>query len=284
MVIVRAIKNNSALPRILQKNGKRSKAEFEQCKDSLGGIDVSSPSPKISDASDVCQAVEHSVLENSLLPDEHEQSQLTQYIPTSINDKAFKSAVLREINSLKQHLTSLQSEISQTRGHAVSKLPPSEHSTCWLYVCVRHAPVHLESLLSCRVLCFLKVRRGDCQAFQVKISSSNLNHVLECGARSCDFIDLWRPKSEIHPGPGPRQNICGNTERYNAPGSRTSDEGMECVGGKGVGCTDIGESDVHSVDGEGEGVDPGDGGVTAGMEGWLQVWMARATTEEAWWV
>lgn len=69
---------------------------------------------------------------------------------------------------------------------------------CWLYVGVWCEPVNLETLLYCKVLCFLRVRGGT--AFKVKISSSNISHILEYGATNCYFIDVWRSKSEIHSG------------------------------------------------------------------------------------
>ena len=98
---------------------------------------------------------------------------------------------------------------------------------------------------------------GELPAFKVKISSSNISCVLECGAKNCYFIDVWRSKSEIHSGL--YRESCGRTKSFCTPGCNDSVQSGGGDGGEGGACID---TDDHGFGGgEAKDLDPdGDDG------------------------
>ena len=115
-----------------------------------------------------------------MCPSSEERNLNTKLHPIDI---AFKSAVLSDINSLKQSVSTFQCQLYQLQLCRKGDCGGGNHttlSTCWLYVRVKHLIYRqqvLESLLPCKILCCSKIRRVGGRAFKVL----NLH---ECPAQS----------------------------------------------------------------------------------------------------
>ena len=118
----------------------------------------------------------------------------------SAADSAFKSAVLSDINSLKSSVAEIKFDLRvlRTAGASQSQV---KSNPCFIYVRVKLSDptplgtTRLESLLSCKVLRYWRVKEAPDPAFKVKISETDLHTALQSGGENDCFVAVWRNKN-----------------------------------------------------------------------------------------
>ena len=194
-LLVCSIKNRMALPRVLLRNGKRSRSGFQQSRERTDMKQRDSDA-LVCPTPDLMSDCSISVTETECATPSSKQFPM---------DSVFRSTVLSDINSLKTKVSSIQRDVHQlqsSRMRACSNptdgLGSVPSPTCWLYVRVKTSDptsitsVRLESLLSSKIICCSQVRGGLNPAFKVKISVEDLYRALTLGAQNGCSVAAWR--------------------------------------------------------------------------------------------
>lgn len=120
----------------------------------------------------------------------------------SSDEKFFKSSVLEIINGIRSDVASVKSEVSLLKGQVQkNRSGHVTQETCVLYVRLAKGKVDvckvgktvLENILGCDVVQYSMVTRN---AFKVKISKNDLHGALKSGRGEGCFVDLWKSSCE----------------------------------------------------------------------------------------
>ena len=208
ILLVRSIQNKSLLPRTILRNGKRSAEEWQarqarmnsESEQTSQTFTMNSGTDK-SDSNQLPQNLE-SINHNNPIPP---QSPETESVNTPhcsgvpVEDKIFRSTVVRDIGSLKSSVDVLKAELQQLKG-AIGKCegPQSDMDTCIIYVRFKKSSdeqvtkIMLEFKLNSSVLAYDIIRFKPTTAFRVKIHKSTLHHALSHARENGCIADLWR--------------------------------------------------------------------------------------------
>ena len=230
-LLVCSIKNKSFVPRILQKNGKRSKEEFEQSQLSSSQTSIRAPCSSPSHQPLTCSSqvnlcrlnytLSPTVVKTSasanvtsdLLNSDFtsESNQCSNSNPTSTNisssneftssnDLVFRSSVISDINLLKTAVSNLHRELHQLRIDGRKLVPQQSIESCLLYVRLNVNDVSsigtplLESVLSCDVQRYWLIGNWQRPTLKVKIIEPNLLKALTSGNKNGHYTSVWHKK------------------------------------------------------------------------------------------
>ena len=136
-----------------------------------------------------------------------------------IDGLVFRSTVVESINSLRDDVAALRSELRSQReaGRDRQLMAPSPVKFCSLYLRVSKSlgvpsvgKTMLEELLKCQVVQYLCIKNLPSPVFRVKILECDLRGALDAGRKSGCFVDLWR---------GPRDGIASQkSDAYTGEG------------------------------------------------------------------
>ena len=154
-----AIKNKTALPRTLLRNGKRSRVEFT----------ASQARHQVTVLHQSCDTLNASHLSEPDTP--------TINAPVDSATTAFRSTVASDISTLKSSVDSLREDIQLLKGR-LNKDPSAvdDCDTCLLYVRLKNSTeetlneVLLESKLNTKILGYDIIRTAPTPAFRIKIA------------------------------------------------------------------------------------------------------------------
>ena len=192
VVLVRSIQNRNPLPRTVLRNGKRSAREWQASQTRMMNSDTTLQSVTEPDVS-----VSQSYLGTSF----DTSSQQSSLVTAPVEDKIFRSAVVRDIGSLRTSVDSLKLELQELKS-SLSKCKceglHSDLDTCLLYIRLKNwsdeAPNEalLKSKLNSNILAYDVIRLKPTPAFRVKIRKSTLYHALSHARENGCVVDLWR--------------------------------------------------------------------------------------------
>ena len=221
---------NIKLPRVLLKNGKRSREQFVQSqavRRDVRQVRVGDEGGNVSAAihTDGCVAasfggatsdgdvandvgVETAVVvpEDGGIP--NEQALLSDVVTrrirssagNSCEDVVFRASVVSELNMIRKEMSMLGQELRDLKSSMfrISSSTSASGKTCYVFVrfgcaCdqLKIGKKNLEEVLHRKILHYTFVRWLPCSSFKVKIAAELLPQVLETGRSAGCFVDLW---------------------------------------------------------------------------------------------